>query len=659
MKKNNVIYSFIIILIFILLIAGATYAYYSFQGANKNILFNTSKNLENYIVYNEGESKFIGDLKVSNTYTEGIHSTISLYKTSEATNVDLIATINMDINSIGENIQNSSALKWTVTSGTSSNVISTLASGDFVGADDGDTMTLVTNIPVTTTEAFYTIWIWLDASENPEDNLTGETLDTTVWTRIDQAEGNIEIFEITRSTVNYQKITATVENTKSKIVKYAVTTSNTEPASEEWIEIPATVQGNSYTIRYNAAAAGRYYLWVMDEAGKTMSSSAEVTQIDSTAPVCTWGTFSKNKIAEGETATINLTCTDSESDIISSNLTVNDFTTTDSTTLSVSDITKTSTTNGYQYTVTVTGGANSANATLKLLSSKIKNAAQLGNNEVISNSLEVTYKLGTITISKTIQHYETSNPVTFVYSVDAVKNSQTIYSDIVSITQETAGTKTTSLNDVPIGANITVREVYNGRWYTLSTPDTVNITLTDQNNSQTASFTADYNYQGFGGGIGKMTNFSYDTQSGWSATGEDDNFDSSTQGTITISKTLNAFSTRTGAESTTFNYKVNALYKNTLVYSKSIALTFNQTGTQTLVLNDVPLGTDVYVYENYRFRLYHLNTDNLQVTKLTSTNTSQTVSFTGEFYGKDYDIYGGYGTLSTYNYTSQNIWNKN
>ena len=242
MKKNKIIHSFIIIFIFILLIAGATYAYYSFQGTNKNIIFNTSKKLENYIVYNEGESRFIGDLKVSNTYTEGIHSTISLYKTSEASNVDLIATINIDINSIGENIQNSSALKWTVTSGTSSNVISTLASGDFVGADDGDTMTLVTNIPVTTTEAFYTIWIWLDASENPEDNLTGETLDTTVWTRIDQAEGNIEIFEITRSTVNYQKITATVENTKSKIVKYAVTTSNNEPTSEEWIEIPATLQ---------------------------------------------------------------------------------------------------------------------------------------------------------------------------------------------------------------------------------------------------------------------------------------------------------------------------------------------------------------------------------------------------------------------------------
>ena len=57
---------------------------------------NIKQELEEYVVYDEGESKFVGDFKVSDTYQEGIHSTISLYKKEDAANVDLLATIKMD-----------------------------------------------------------------------------------------------------------------------------------------------------------------------------------------------------------------------------------------------------------------------------------------------------------------------------------------------------------------------------------------------------------------------------------------------------------------------------------------------------------------------------------------------------------------------------------
>ena len=102
MNKKQLIYSILALFLIGFIVTGGTFAYLSWRSDNnKSVIFNTAKNLEKYIVYDEGDSKFIGDFKVSSTYTEGMHSTISLYKTSEAANVNLLATINMDVNSIG------------------------------------------------------------------------------------------------------------------------------------------------------------------------------------------------------------------------------------------------------------------------------------------------------------------------------------------------------------------------------------------------------------------------------------------------------------------------------------------------------------------------------------------------------------------------------
>ena len=106
MNRKNAIILSIVILLLGLLITGGTYAYWSWtSNTNKTVVFNTSKDLQEYIVYDEGESAFVGEFQVSNTYTQGIHSTISVRKTAEAANVDLVATIMMDINSIVNNIK--------------------------------------------------------------------------------------------------------------------------------------------------------------------------------------------------------------------------------------------------------------------------------------------------------------------------------------------------------------------------------------------------------------------------------------------------------------------------------------------------------------------------------------------------------------------------
>ena len=188
-KKSAILYSILVIFCGLLITAGS-YAYWSWtSNTNKNIVFNTAKELQEYIVYDTGDSHFFGYFTPSSVYTQGMHSTISLYKESLASNVDLVATIYMNVNAIGTNMLNSSALKWVLTQGTASNIGSTLAQGNFLGASVGSTLTLKTNIQVTLNQQFYTIWIWLDQNGNPSSSLSGETLDTSVWTEINQLDG--------------------------------------------------------------------------------------------------------------------------------------------------------------------------------------------------------------------------------------------------------------------------------------------------------------------------------------------------------------------------------------------------------------------------------------------------------------------------------------
>ena len=173
MSKKNTIILTIAVLLFGFLLAGGTFAFWSWRSGNSsNITFNTASNLKEYIEYDEGESQFAGSLQASSSYLTGsIHSTITINKKASAANVDLVASIMMDINAIGNNMKNSTALKWVVTAGDTSNPGAVLAKGNFIGTNAGDTMTLVPSLEVTTKPTKYTIWILLDQNENPRELL--------------------------------------------------------------------------------------------------------------------------------------------------------------------------------------------------------------------------------------------------------------------------------------------------------------------------------------------------------------------------------------------------------------------------------------------------------------------------------------------------------
>ena len=405
MSKRKYILLIIAVILVGLIITGASYAFWSITSDNKSLTFNTAGNLKKYINYDNGNGIFSGTLQVGNSYSTGIHTTIAVSKKQAASNVALTGTIYLDVNAIGNNMKNSSALKWAVTSGTSSPAGTLLASGNFMGTSSGDTITLYPSFTVTTTPENYTIWIWLDEAEYPSEALSGETLDTNVWTEITQVEGVNEQFDITQINANYQIITATVVNNMHDINAYAVTTSATEPSS--WTQIANPAKIYNLPPYSNTVVGQSYYVWFKDTEGHTKRSQTALTisASDTTPPTCTWGTFNPNSIGNEETATISLTCTDSGSGIVNSNIKTTDITATNNK-VSVSNISKTTTTNGYIYTITITGISDvDGTDSLTLAANTIKDATKNGNisstsgnitiQDLISPTIEVSVTNGT------------------------------------------------------------------------------------------------------------------------------------------------------------------------------------------------------------------------------------------------------------------------
>ena len=476
MEKKKIALITIVVFVVGLIITSASYAFWSWNSnVNKNVIFNVASNLKNYIVYNEGESAFTGELNVSNNYQTGsIHSTISIYKT---TNVNLLATIHMDVNQIGPNMKQSTALKWVVTEGTTSNVGSVLAKGNFVGTNNGDTLTLVPDIPVNTTETFYTIWIWLDASENPSDNLSGETLDTNVWTEINQVEDAEDRYKVTHSDTNYQQISATVVDSKYKVTHYAITTTNSDPSN--WTEItPTTDQAKVYNLNTTVNNTGTYYIWFKDENNRVTKKEVTVSEIDTTKPSCSWGAFTPVKIANNETSTVILTCVDSESGISVHNLQASDFTPANNK-VTVTNITKESVTNGYRYTITVTGTNNDGTSYITLADNKVRNGVNLANTSTSSGNVTVENIISVSDAVVTLEYTSTT------YNGSAKTPSVTVTKNGVTLTLNTDYTVAYSNNTNVGTATVTITGTgnYGGettRNFTISY-NSFNITLDNAN----------------------------------------------------------------------------------------------------------------------------------------------------------------------------------
>lgn len=92
-------------------------------------------------------------------------------------------------------------------------------------------------------------------------------------------------------------------------------------------------------------------------------------------------------------------------------------------------------------------------------------------------------KEGSITITKSLDSWnETSNECTFVFSINAVKDEKTVYSNVASISfnKSNHGSNSVTVSGIPVGSTVTVSEIYSGGYTQTSvTPEAQVITGAD------------------------------------------------------------------------------------------------------------------------------------------------------------------------------------
>jgi hypothetical protein len=130
-------------------------------------------------------------------------------------------------------------------------------------------------------------------------------------------------------------------------------------------------------------------------------------------------------------------------------------------------------------------------------------------------------RLGEIVIEKELKTYNASlGAASFIFQVDATKEDELVYSDVVSLDFSKPGKQSVVVDQIPGGSKVTVKEIYSGASYQLVQGTNGEYTLTMEPNedgdlSQTVAFTNDYNYKQTSG-TSVVNHFAYDEEnSGW------------------------------------------------------------------------------------------------------------------------------------------------
>ncbi len=127
-------------------------------------------------------------------------------------------------------------------------------------------------------------------------------------------------------------------------------------------------------------------------------------------------------------------------------------------------------------------------------------------------------RTGSLEILKTLKSYCPPEEAYFVFSVEAVYEGRTVYSDVHALSFNAAGQKSIIVEDLPIGAEITVTEVYSGASYRLVSSGKQTVTL---NGLRAAvEFVNDWD-ETEKKGHGITNHFEYDADTGWGWVRED------------------------------------------------------------------------------------------------------------------------------------------
>ncbi len=128
---------------------------------------------------------------------------------------------------------------------------------------------------------------------------------------------------------------------------------------------------------------------------------------------------------------------------------------------------------------------------------------------------------GSLDIIKDLLTYETSDTATFVFEVEAVRDGRIVYSNVVSLSFTAPGQKHVLIENLPVGAQVTVTEVYSGSSYDLVSPASGTVTISA---AEVVSVTFENDYdERVNGGHGITNHFAYDPDNGWEWTQMADN----------------------------------------------------------------------------------------------------------------------------------------
>lgn len=112
-------------------------------------------------------------------------------------------------------------------------------------------------------------------------------------------------------------------------------------------------------------------------------------------------------------------------------------------------------------------------------------------------------RLGSLVIDKTLASYNaTLGSTTFVFKVEGEKDGESVYSDVVSLVFDSAGTKSVTIQDLPAGATFTITEIYSGASYEVTSEPSKTVTIIadgEEGSPVHAAFSNDYNGQMNGG----------------------------------------------------------------------------------------------------------------------------------------------------------------
>lgn len=123
-------------------------------------------------------------------------------------------------------------------------------------------------------------------------------------------------------------------------------------------------------------------------------------------------------------------------------------------------------------------------------------------------------RFGSLEIVKNLTTYNVDIPAVFVFSVEAELDGENVYSDVVTLSFAEAGQKETLLDRIPVGAKVTVKEIYSGASYEITSAEEKNAVI-DAEEVASVEFTNDHTTTNRGGG-GVNNHFTNDgSGDGW------------------------------------------------------------------------------------------------------------------------------------------------